>query len=173
MHRALAGTAVSWLHRSPWQPQLSRVTPRLPWSAGLEIMQGGCGAACGLAGWGQPSRKRPRHKKFYKRKKPVFMRARPLSPCHKVLRYWLPVFLCQGEAAPLVCRAWEKPAWAKFSGGGENFAYFVLLGQNITIITWKQKKDLVWRRKTFQESAFLKPLFCSCIRLPICYIFNT
>jgi hypothetical protein len=29
----------------------------------------------------------------------------------------------------------EKPAWAKFSGGGENFAYFVLLGQNITIIT--------------------------------------
>jgi hypothetical protein len=44
-------------------------------------------------------------------------------------------FCVKGRLRLLYAGLKEKPAWAKFSGGGENFACFLLLDQNIPIIT--------------------------------------
>jgi len=48
-----------------------------------------------------------------------------------------------------------------------------LLGPKYYNYNLKTKERLGLGGKSLQESAFLKPLFCSCIRLPICYLFNT
>ena len=87
----------------------------------------------GWVGAAKPQASSPQ-KVFIRQEKSVFKGGSSALPLTQSIEVENLYFCVKGRLRLLYAELREKPAWAKFSGGGENFAYFLLLGQNITII---------------------------------------
>jgi len=86
----------------------------------------------GWVGAAKPQASSPQ--KVFIREKSVFNAGSSALPLTQSIKVENLFFCVKGRLRLLYAELEKTSLWAKFSGGGENFAYFLLLDQNIPII---------------------------------------